>query len=126
MLERYQRCRYRDGGRGPVHVDCWGLARMVRHEQFGHPLLPSFGGVDPNDKASASQAFALALADLRPVAAEPGAIALCWSGSLAIHCGIVVERDGHLGVMEADEGVDVRWMPLRKFARRFNRVEFYS
>lgn len=126
MIERFRHLRYRDGGRGPVEVDCWGLARLVRHEAFGLPLLPAFAGVDPNDKPTASAAFAQALADLRPTAAAPGAVALCWAGSLAIHCGVVVEVDGRLGVLEADEGIGVRWSPLRRFTRLYTRVEFLT
>lgn len=130
MIERFQHYRYRDGGRGEVegglrYVDCYGLARAVRHEQYCLSLLPAFAGVDPQDKSAASQGFVQVIADLAPSEPQDGALALCWAGRLAIHCGVVVTVDGRPGVLEADEGVDVQWVPLRTFTRRFTRVEFY-
>lgn len=130
MLDDYRHCRYQDGGRGEVVsgvrvFDCYGLARAVRHEQYDLSLLPAFAGIDPNDKPTASASFAQVIADLAPGEPQDGALALCWGGRLAIHCGVVVTVDGRPGVLEADEGVDVRWVPLRTFTRRFTRVEFY-
>lgn len=125
MIERYLKCRYRPGGRGPDEVDCWGLARMVRHEVFGLPLLASYGAVDPDDKPTASQSFGEVKAGLSRVPPRPGALAICTVGSLDVHCGICIEIDGRLAVLEADEGVNVRRVPLRQFTRRFTRVEFF-
>lgn len=45
MFEKYLSASYEDGGRGPARLDCWGLARLARHEVYGLPLLPSWGYV---------------------------------------------------------------------------------
>lgn len=126
MIARYRQCRYVPGGRGPIDVDCYGLARMVRHELFGLPLLPSYSAIHPDDKPSATTAFGEVVAPLVQGEPKPGALALCWAGSLAIHCGVCVELDGRLGVLEADERRGIRWHPLRQFRRLFSRVEFYE
>ncbi len=77
MITDYQkRFTYKDGGRGPSEVDCFGFARLVRHEQFGAPLLPSRGHVNPRDKAAAGAALLEVGQHLDTCPAQHGAFAL--------------------------------------------------
>ncbi|MAX51657.1 MAG: hypothetical protein CMH22_15960 [Methylophaga sp.] len=126
ISEWQQRFTYKDSGRGPSEVDCFGFARIIRHEQFDAPLLPSREHVDPRDKQAAGDALLEVGEHLTPCKPEHGAFALCYIGTIAWHCGVVWCVDGRLGVVECDYKRGVRWMPLRKFERLFTRVEYYA
>ena len=127
MIDQWQkRFTYKDSGRGPNEVDCFGFARLVRHEQFDAPLLPSREHVDPRDKQAAGAALLEVGKRLLPCDPQPGAFALCYIGVIAWHCGVVWEVDGRLGVVECDYKRGVRWMPLARFERLFTAVEYYA
>ena len=55
-----------------------------------------------------------------------GAGVACYSGSTVTHVGIVVLLDGQLQVAECNPGTNVTFLPLPRFVRRFNRVEFWQ
>lgn len=126
ITEWQERFVYKDCGRGPREVDCFGFARIVRHELVGADLLPSREHVDPRDKQAAGDALLEVGEHLSPCKASHGAFALCFIGSVAWHCGVAFYVDGKLGVVECDYKRGVRWMPIRKFERLFTRVEYYS
>ncbi|HFZ1038261.1 nitrite transporter, partial [Klebsiella quasipneumoniae] len=50
----------------------------------------------------------------------------CYSGSTVSHVGIVVMLDNQLQVAECNPGSGVTFLPLSRFIRRFNRVEFWQ
>lgn len=131
MLDHYRSARYRDGGRGErvggIRLfDCYGLVRAVRAEQFGLSLMPELAGVQPSDPRQVHRSSSAAVNGLDPCDAQAGAMALCWQGSIARHCGVVVPVNGRLGVLECERGINVRWQPLRQFCREFTTVEFYT
>lgn len=126
MIERYLQSSYKEGGRGPMEFDCWGLVRLARHQLYGLPLLPSFGAICPDDKNSLTRAAQHTISQhLQPSRAMPGAIASCWRGRLCLHVGLVVVLDGRLGVLEIDKRISPHWQRLSDFESRHLRVEYY-
>lgn len=131
MLDHYRSARYRDGGRGErvggVRLfDCYGLVLAVRTEQYELPTLPTYPGLDPRDARQVNRAAHELLQLLAPCPPQAGAMALCWTGELALHCGVVVPLNGTLGVMECCVDEHVRWSSRREFERRFIRVEYLT
>lgn len=131
MLDHYRSARYQDGGRGELvggvrHFDCYGLVRAVRSEQFGLPTMPALAHVCPKDSRQVHRSASDAIKGLAPCAAGAGAMALCWEGRIATHCGVVVPSNGRLGVLECHQEAGVRWQPLRKFCSEYTKVEFYT
>ncbi|MFS8174971.1 hypothetical protein [Vreelandella titanicae] len=131
MLDNYRSARYHDGGRGELVggvrlFDCYGLVRAVRDEQFGLSLLPGLYGVNPCDALQVHRSSRDAVRGLNRCEPTPGAMALCWTGAVARHCGVVVRVNGRLGVFECHRETDVRWQPMRKFCHDYTKVEFYT
>ena len=120
--------RYVRGGRGPVDVDCWGLARMARVGLFGRDLLPAFPDTAPADKRGLTEACLSVKEEggFQEVAALPGAIATAWTGRLCVHVGIVVEADGRIWILETDESTGPVLTRPAVFERRFARVIYYD
>ncbi|WP_237673840.1 hypothetical protein [Vreelandella profundi] len=131
MLDHYRSARYQDGGRGErvggIRLfDCYGLATAVRAEQFGFEAMPGLTEVAPSNARHVHRASLATASGLQSCDAQPGAMALCWQGSLALHCGVVVPVNGRLGVLECHRDTHVRWQPLRQFSRDYTNVEFYT
>ena len=131
-LDAYLDVRYRDGARGEVvdgvvEHDCWSLARAVRHEVYGKPLLPSWGHVRntmPREFARAHEAVASEC--LEECVPEVGAVAAVLRGRLVTHVGVVVEIDGRLAVLDIrGDGLPVRWQWVADFESRYLRVIYY-
>ncbi|RUR48783.1 hypothetical protein [Vreelandella populi] len=131
MLDQYRSARYQDGGRGELVggvrlFDCYGLVRAVRPEQYGLPTMPELASVCPNDPRQVHRASSDAVHGLSSCSAQPGAMALCWTGNLALHCGVVVPANGRLGVLECHHTAGIRWQPLRTFCNEYTAVEYYT
>ena len=62
MIEKFMRAPYREGARGPIAFDCWGLCRVIRHDLFGLPWLPSLGSVGKDKIRENTEKFASAKA----------------------------------------------------------------
>ncbi|QQE90855.1 hypothetical protein [Azotobacter chroococcum] len=109
---------------GPDAYNCWGLARSVRHEVYGLPLLPEYGRhVQASPQAQRDYRFqADLLEECRP---EPGAIAAVFRGQLCIHVGVVIEVEGRLAVLETNQLSGCRWLRVPDFERRYLRVIYY-
>ncbi|WP_417585570.1 hypothetical protein [Pelagibacterium sp.] len=131
-LDAYRDVRYRDGARGEVvdgvvEHDCWSLARTVRHEVYGKPLLPSWGHVRntmPREFARAHEAVSSEC--LEECAPEVGAVAAVFRARLVTHVGVVVEVDGRLAVLDIrGDGLPVRWQWVADFESRYLRVIYY-
>ena len=111
-----------EGGRSWPEIDCYGLVLEVRRD-MSLPSWPEWGEARQGDSMQAAgEEFASQHERCRP---EPGAVALCYRGSMLTHVGVVVEVDGLLQVLECNAGSNVRLTPLPRFVRRFVRVEFY-
>ena len=128
MILRYLRIPYVEGGRDESGMDCWAMARAVRHEVYHLPLLPSHSEVAPADKA-AMTAVAQDIIDctgLKECTAQEGAIAAAWAGRRCVHVGIVVQADGRLWILETDEPTGPCLTPVRVFENRYTRVTYYD
>ncbi|EFO3132952.1 formate/nitrite family of transporter [Escherichia coli] len=58
--------------------------------------------------------------------ASASAGAACYSGSTVTHVGVVVEINGQLHVAECNPGMNVTFLPVSRFKRRFVKVEFWK
>ena len=124
MLEKYLRASYEDGGRGPARLDCWGLARLVRHEVYGLPLLPSWGYVRNTMPKAFTRAANTVVDAMERCAPEIGAIACAWSGRRCFHVAVIVEVDGRLHGMEM-KPTGATILPLRKFQDQYLTVSYH-
>lgn len=127
MINDWLRIPYRDHGRDWTGCDCWGLVRMVRFALRGD-FLPSYGGIDPQDKPALTAAAGevMSLDGFRECEPRLGAIATVWRGALCLHVGIVVDVEGRLAVLETGRRIGVRWLRLGDFARSYQEVRFYD
>jgi hypothetical protein len=124
LLSRYLSAPYKDGARGPLAFDCYGLVIAVRHEVFGLPLLPSLGAVGRSrlrENTKAYRALSVAMDECLP---EPGAIASAFAGDFLEHVGVVVHLDGQLKVLDTNPG-GPRIRPVRDFESCYQRVVYY-
>ncbi|MBA1249838.1 hypothetical protein [Pseudomonas luteola] len=128
-LNDYLGAIYVDGARGEVvngvlQHDCWSLARAVRHEVYGMPLLPSWGHVRstmPREFTRAAHECTDAMVRCEPCV---GAIACVWRGPLCVHVGVIVEVGGRLHGMEmTQQGVFIK--PLRAFQAKYLNVSYH-
>ncbi|WP_237673538.1 hypothetical protein [Vreelandella profundi] len=131
MLDHYRNVRYHDSGRGELVggvrlFDCYGLVRAVRADHYGLPPMPMLADVSPSDTRRVHRASKEAVRGLNRCDAHAGAMALCWQGQIATHCGVVVPLNGRAGVLECTSDENVIWQPMRRFISRFQRVEFYT
>ena len=128
MIARYtDKVRWiRDGMDWPM-LNCWGLVRLARHELYGLPLLQRFDGLQADDKRSVTKACAeLGESCISPISKPAeGAIATVWRGKLCMHVALVIRVDGRLAILEADQGIDCRWMWLQDWERMQTRVIYY-
>lgn len=120
----YLSAPYRDGARGPLAFDCYGLVNAVRHEVFGLPLLPSLGGVGRSKLRENTKAYREVSAGLEECLPEPGAIASTLIGEFLDHVGVVVYLDGQLKVLDTNPG-GPRIRTVRDFEARYQRVVYY-
>jgi len=98
------RAPYREGARGPMAFDCWGLVIDARHRLFGLPLLPSLGAVGKNKLRENTAAYHDLRLGMEACDPEPGAIAAVLRGLLCLHVGVVVESEGRLKVLDTNPG----------------------
>ncbi|WKD26579.1 hypothetical protein NDQ72_10885 [Halomonas sp. KG2] len=131
MLDKYRSARYKGGGRGERvggirMFDCYGLVRAVRAEQYGLPTLPTYAGVPTDNPRRVNVALREVRQGLQPCGVQAGAMVLCWTGELALHCGVVVPLNGLLGVLECTVDAGVRWQSVRSFACKFTTVEYFT
>ena len=115
-----------DGMEWPF-LNCWGLARLFRHECYGLPLLPRSDGIVADDKAGLTQACGRVVADHLQEIAKPvaGALATSWRGKLCMHVAVVAELEGRMIILESTSGSGCRWMRLHDWERSQPRVKYY-
>lgn len=124
MIVDYLKTSYMDGGRGPDAYDCYGLVLDVRRD-MGLPDLPSYEHIGAEDKGGLTDGC-LAEMSQRLEVSEPkqGAIATVWRGKLCVHVGVIVEKEGRIGVFETNRKTGPRWLSLNKFERAYLRVVY--
>jgi cell wall-associated NlpC family hydrolase len=124
MLNRYLSAPYKDGGRGPLAYDCYGLCIDVRNKLYGLPLLPSLGGVGREKLRANTRAYAEIRQVMEACDPQPGAIASAFRGKHLVHVGVVVEADGQLKVLDTNPG-GARISTLRAFESEYPLVVYY-
>jgi hypothetical protein len=123
-ISNYLSAPYKDGARGPLAFDCYGLVIAVRHEVFGLPLLPSLGGVGRAKLRENTLAYRELKTGMQECEPELGAIAAAFAGDLLEHVGVVVHLDGQLKVLDTNPG-GPRIRPVRDFESCYQRVVYY-
>lgn len=124
MIEKYMRAPYREGARGPIAFDCWGLCIAVRHQVYGLPLLPSLGSVGKDRVRENTHAYHDLRHGMEPCTPEPGAIAAVFRGELCLHVGVVVQVRGRLKVLDTNPG-GARIQSTGEFEAAYPRVVYY-
>lgn len=124
-VDKYVReVRYVKGGRIWPNLDCYGPVNYVRAD-LGLEQWPSWDGVtkDDNGLDKVGSEFVRTREQCDP---EEGALACCYTASLMTHVGVVVNTPTGLCVIECNPEIGVTCMPLRRFTRRWLRVEFFK
>lgn len=121
--DKYRSVTWLKGGRVYPQLDCFGIVNEIRRD-LGLSEWPDFAGVTKDGAGLDREARKLML---RLERCEPceGAGVACYSGSTVTHVGVVVMLDNQLQVAECNPGTNVTFMPLRRFKRRFIKVEFW-
>ena len=120
--DKYRSVKWQKGGRAYPLLDCFGIVNEIRRD-LGLPEWPDFAGVTKDGGGIDREARKLMLSLKRCDPCEGAGVA-CYSGSTVSHVGIVVMLDNQLQVAECNPGSGVTFLPLARFIRRFNRVEF--
>lgn len=122
-VNRYLGAQYVEGGRVWPFVDCYGIVLQVRRD-IGLPDWPAWDGVTKHGGAM-HEAGMQQKHEVQPCEPEPGAVAACFRASMLIHVAVVVECNGLLHAIEINPKHNVTCLPLKRFERRFVRVEYY-
>lgn len=122
--DKYRSVSWLKGGRAHPKLDCFGIVNEIRRD-LELPTYPDFAGVT-KDNDGLDRAAKGYLSKMTRSAPEPGALALCYSGQIVNHVGIVISIDNQLKVAECNPGTNVTFIDLARFIRRFNRVEFWQ
>lgn len=128
MIHEWLKIPYKAYGRDATGCDCWGLVRIARHAIRGD-LLPSFGAIDPDNKAELTNAAFRVIVQSgfkSQKEIKPGAIVTVWRGAICFHVAIVVEADGRFAVLETGSKSGARWFRMSDFERLYADVRIYD
>jgi len=121
-LEKYLDVVWVSGGRQFPELDCYGVVNEVRRD-LGLPPWDEHPGATREDLPELATAAALQHAGSDLV---EGAVAFCYAGSVVTHVAVLVDVEGRMSALECNDGRNVTVLPVGRFERRFNRVEYYS
>ena len=124
-VNRYLRCEYVDGGRGPTAFDCWGLVREARHLHLGLAELPEYGDLRNTNPKDFTRAYLAESAKMEPCEPEHGAIAAVMHGKICVHVAVVLEDAGQLHILEINPKRGARKLPLAKWRREHLNVTYH-
>ncbi|CAI3796060.1 nitrite transporter [Rheinheimera sp. MM224] len=122
-VEHYLYGKYVEGGRAWPEVDCYGIIMKLR-EDLGLKPWPIFDGVTKRENGLHKMGKQL-IQNLTPCEPQEGAGVACYKGSCMVHVAMVVNTPTGLEVAECNPGTNVTFTPLRRFKRRYLRLEFY-
>lgn len=123
-IDKYSLGVYVEGGRVWPHVDCYGLVLEVRHD-LGLPAWPEWAEMRKADGGFARACDEMIQTSVIPCVPQHGATAAAYRGQVQDHVAIVIEIAGTLEVLEINPRRNVSLTPIRRFERRFTRVEYY-
>jgi len=121
-LEKYLDVVWVSGGRQFPELDCYGVVNEVRRD-LGLAPWDEYPGATRDELAELANEAALQHAGSDLV---EGAVAFCYEGSVVTHVAVLVEVDGRMCALECNDGRNVTVLPVARFERRFNRVEYYG
>lgn len=124
-INKYLSSEYVDGGREVGALDCYGLARLVRHQHCGKRLLPSFGAIRNTQPKEFTRAYQQESAAMEECAPEDGAIAAVFRGPLCIHVAVIIELENGLHALEINPKKGVRLLRVHDFESQYLRVIYY-
>lgn len=122
-LDKYLSVTWQMGGRAYPVLDCYGLVHEVRRD-LGLPEWPLFEGVI-KESDRMHKAFLAMRQNTTRCSPKEGAVAACYTGGLVGHLGIVINATGGLQVIEICSATGVTVLPLSRFERRHQKVEYY-
>jgi len=122
--DKYLTVKWQMGGRVFPILDCYGLVHEVRKD-LGLPHWPLFESVIKEDKKMGEFCDEFKR-EITPCQPQSGAVAACYSGGVISHLGVVVLINGELQVAESNPHRNITFMPLSRFTRRFQKVEYYT
>lgn len=121
-LEKYLDVVWVSGGRHFPELDCCGVVNEVRRD-LGLDPWAEYPGATRDDLPALAQAEALEHPGSDLV---EGAVAFCYEGSVVTHVAVLVLSEGRMCALECNDGRNVTVMPVSRFERRFNKVEYYA
>ncbi|MNX67480.1 hypothetical protein D3C86_986110 [compost metagenome] len=124
-INAYLSSEYVDGGREIGALDCYGLARLVRHLHCGKRLLPSFGAIRNTQPKEFTRAYQQESAAMEECAPEDGAIAAVFRGPLCIHVAVIIELENGLHALEINPKKGARLLRVHDFESQYLRVIYY-
>jgi hypothetical protein len=101
------------------------LVLEVRRD-LGLPDWPEWAEMRKADGGFARACDDMIQHSVTPCEPAHGAVAAAYRGRLQDHVGIVVEVNGALEVLEINPRRNVSFTSIRRFERRFVRVEYYQ
>jgi hypothetical protein len=123
-IDKYRSVTWQMGGRAFPVLDCYGIVHEVRKD-LGLPEWPAFEGIikegDEMDKAAKN--FSRNVKACMP---GPGVVAACYKAGMITHVAVIVDIDGQLHAIESNPKTNVTILPLRRFERKFVKVEYYQ
>mgnify|MGYP001175442273 CR=1 FL=1 len=123
VKDKYLDAVWLEGGRVWPHVDCYGIVLEIRRD-LGLDEWPAWDGITKKNDGLHRHGTEF-VATRERCDPEPGAVACCYTASLMTHVAVVEEIDGQLWVAECNPGSGFSRSPIRRFMRRWLRVEFY-
>ncbi len=121
-LEKYLDVVWVSGGRAFPNLDCYGVVNEVRRDLGLEPWDEHDGAARDELPGLAAQAAQ----QRRGSDLVEGAVAFCYEGSMVTHVAVLVQVDGRMCTLECNEGRNVTVLPVSRFERRFNKVEYYA
>lgn len=121
--DKYLTVKWQMGGRVYPILDCYGLVHEVRKD-LGLPYWPLFESITKEGEVMGRfcEEFKQSIT---PCKASSGAVAACYVGRLISHLGVVVEINGEMLVAESNPHKNVTFLPIGRFERLYQRVEYY-
>lgn len=123
-IDKYRSVIWQKGGRVYPYLDCFGIVNEVRRD-LGLAEWPDFAGVTKDDGGLDREAKGL-MRELIRCDAVVGAGIACYSAGMVTHVAVVVSLGGVLHAIECNPKTNVSILPLRRFERRFVKVEYYQ
>lgn len=121
--DKYLTVKWQMGGRAYPILDCYGLVHEVRSD-LGLKPWPLFEEVIREGELMGRfcEEFKESVTKCQAIS---GAVAACYIAGMISHLGVVVEVGGEMLVAESNPKKNVTFLPVSRFERQYQRVEYY-